>query len=203
MDLPKLISAVLRTRASSQTTVRTRAPPAMLTAVAGTLVGGGIVYSLFVPPGHSRMDTATTKMKVLEDEQEGTAGEGGAKAACAPDADLGLGELDLRRMAQISWAKASDHAGEVRPGGAVGRGTSSLPRLCFRTLQYEPGPLPYGPQYGYHSGNTAKTCTCFYPHPISRARTHKTHTTYFLPSLFPVSSRYPRPTLPTRTTKPL
>jgi hypothetical protein len=175
----------------------------MLTAVAGTLVGGGIVYSLFVPPGHSRMDTATTKMKVLEDEQEGTAGEGGAKAACAPDADLGLGELDLRRMAQISWAKASDHAGEVRPGGAVGRGTSSLPRLCFRTLQYEPGPLPYGPQYGYHSGNTAKTCTCFYPHPISRARTHKTHTTYFLPSLFPVSSRYPRPTLPTRTTKPL
>ena len=164
----------------------------MLTAVAGTLVGGGIVYSLFVPPGHSRMDTATAKMKVLDDEHDaGTVGEGGgAKAACAPDADLGLGELDLRRMAQISWAKASDHAGEVRPGGAVGRGcsSSSLCRgLCFRTLRA-----------GTHSGNTGKTCACFYPHPISRAHTHEhTHTTS-CPRSSPHVSNEPRTTFPKR-----
>lgn len=151
----------------------------MLTAVAGTLVGGGIVYSLFVPPGHSRMDTATAKMKVLDDEHDaGTVGEGGgAKAACAPDADLGLGELDLRRMAQISWAKASDHAGEVRPGGAVGRGcsSSSLCRGCV-SAPYEPVPIRATP---------AKHVLASIPIP-SHARTHtNTHTPHFLPSLFP------------------
>ena len=113
-------------------------PPhrAMLTAVGGTLVGGGIVYSLFVPPGHSRMATATTKMRALEDEQdeEGTeagrdkkAEAGGANAACGSDAEPGLGELDLRRMAQISWAKASDHAGEVRQ---VARLVGQWPVCC-------------------------------------------------------------------------
>jgi hypothetical protein len=95
----------------------------MLTAVGGTLVGGGIIYSLFVPPGHSRMTTATTKMRALEDEQDEAGTEAGR------DEQDACGELDLRRMAQISWAKASDHAGEVRQVARL-VGQWPVPRTC-------------------------------------------------------------------------
>ena len=83
--------------------------------IAGAVLSSLAVGRVLAPSKHDKSISPSYPPPVAGAEAEGVGGRGDAAAADGDDdlAQLNAGELDVRRMAQIVWAKPTDHAGEV------------------------------------------------------------------------------------------